>query len=125
MHTQNLAARSSCEWAGDAIESHAGHLCGKPCGEIATRCNVRLSCTNAAVPRIVAGSMGYTPLGPVTPRGKSKKKTAQAELQTPPRSKWQVLRHALPECPSRTTPLTGRGVSVVRFFPHHQQGALQ
>lgn len=123
MQPQNLAARSSCEWIGDAFESHASHLCGKPCGELRVPCNVHFSCANAAVPRIVAGPMGFRSTGSVAPRGNKKKKTAEAGLQTPQQSKRQVLRRNPPERPSRTSPLTGRGFGLVRFFPHSAGGA--
>ena len=100
----------------DAFESHATFLCGKVCGEPVSRCNVTLGCTIAAVPRIVAGSIGIRPVGPVTLRGKKKKKTAQSDPQTSLWLRRQVLRHTPPQCLSRTFPLTGRGVSLVRFF---------
>lgn len=122
MQTQYLVARSSCEWKGDAFESHSSVLCGKPCGETAEICNVHLSCINAAVPRIVAGSMDLSSVGPVAPRGNKKKKTAQTGLQTPSKSKRQVLWRNPPERPSRTSPLTGRGFGLVRYISLRERG---
>jgi len=96
MQAQGFASNAACGQSCDAIESQTVFLCGKVCGEPVSRCNVILGRTIAAVPRIVAGSIGIRPLGPVTPRGNKKKKTVRNDPQTSFRLIRQVLRHNPP-----------------------------
>jgi hypothetical protein len=101
MQIQDFAPRSSCGLQSEASESQANIL---PVEKPVERIRARLSSTLAAEPQLYLGSW---------PGSSARSRTGGPKTGTNP-ADWQVL--------SRTLPLAGRGIRLVRLF-HAGRGA--